>query len=375
MVKFQYIEDYIQFIAGTRDINNKVTTSWLSSPVVSLARYDKSVVASFAEQIERSVGFTDRQSELAKRLVDKYRKQMHKLGVDCQDVDTIPFKMQIRVVDRTRRLSLKNDLLCMSFPYEIEKIQTIREFSKTSEGAVRFDHEQKYWSFALTESCINWAHAFAKAFDFEIEPAVADLFNKIVIAESQPYAIELVKTDKGFEITNAAKSLIEYVNQNGGFGNDNELWLLSMGAQLGYEISFDLLATAKCPTFLQSNRVHVSSQTQKLSDIVEYAKVYNKFPILSYNSANLGNVYEEELNAQFAEDEICYISTLKKHGGSLTEKTKLIHIGSQGIKYWDRPIPLLISYNNMSFGSLNSIMLHSAHKVCYYTATNYDKEE
>ena len=375
MVKFQYIEDYIQFIAGTRDINNKTTTTWLSSPAVSLARYDKSVVASFAEQIEQSVGFTDKQADLAKRLVAKYHKQMHKLGVESEDVDRIPFKIAIRQVDRTRRLYLKDGHACLNFPYDAEKIQQIREFAKTSEGSVKFVHDHKYWSFAPTESCINWAHAFAKAFDFEIDSAVTELADKIIETESVPYAIELVKTDTGYKITNAAASLIEYVEQHGGFGNDNELWLLSMGAQLGYEISFDLLATAKCPTFLQSNRVHVSSQTQTMSEIVEYAKTYNKFPILSYNSANLGNVYEEELNAHFAEDEICYISTLKKHSGSLTEKTKLIHIGSQGIKHWDRPIPLLISYNNMSFGSLNSIMLHSAHKVCYYTATNYEREE
>ena len=375
MVKFQYIEDYIQFIAGTRDINNKTTTTWLSSPVVSLARYDKSVVASFAEQIENSTGFTDKQSELAKRLVDKYRKQMHKLGVDCITVDSIPFRMAIRNVDRTKRISLKDNMLCLNFPYDSEKINQIKEFAKTSEGAVKFIHDQKYWGFALTESCVNWAHAFAKAFDFDIDPAVTELAEKIILVESQPYAIELVKTDTSFAITNAPSSLVEYVEQNGGFGLDNELWLLSMAAQLGYGISLDILATAKCATFLQSNRVHVSSQTQNVSEIIEYAKTYNKFPILSYNSANLGSVYEQELNAHFAEDEICYISTLKKHKGPMTEKTKLIHIGSQGIKHWDLPIPLLISYNNMSFGSLNSIMLHSAHKVCYYTATNYERDE
>ena len=376
MVKFQYIEDYIQFIAGTRDINNKTTTSWLASLVISLARYDKSVVASFAEQIEQSVAFTDRQAELAKRLVDKYRKQMHKLGVDCEGVDSIPFKFGLRQVDRSQRLYIDSGFVKANFPYKVELIEMIREFAKKSEGSVVFDREQKEWKFAMTESCINWAVAFGKAFGFKISDDVLELFDKIVKSESAAYAIELIRTGDSFEITNAPTALLNYIEQNGGLGLDNSQYLLSMAAQLGYSISLDLLAEAKCATFLQSNKVHVSSQTSRLSEIVEYAKTYNKFPILSYNSANLGKASdEEELNSHFNEDEICYISTLKKHAGSVTDKTKLVHIGSQGIKYWTSPIPLLISYSNMSFGSLNSLMLHEAHKVCYYTATNYDKEE
>lgn len=373
MINFSNIEEYIQFIAGCRDINNKTTTTWLAVSPISLARYDKSIVQSFADQIELSTGFTDRQGDLAKKLVSKYRKQLSKLGVACsEDIDSIPFKFPLRVVDRTRRAFLKDEKLILQFPFDAELIKQVKEFAKSSDGSITFDNTNKQWQVALTESCVNWAHAFAQAMHFEITPEISDLANLIISAEQIPYAIELVELDDRFDITNAPASMLDYIQNNGGFGLDNRLKLLEMSAYLGYTISKEILSQSTASNFLVDKNVHVSTETESIVSIVEYAKYYNQFPIVSFNPSNLGSVFEQELNEQFNENEIAYLN--KQGKGAITPDTKLVHATSQAIvKQWDTEIPLLICYSNLAFGSTNSILLQNSRKVCYYTPTSYER--
>jgi hypothetical protein len=373
MVNFSNIEEYIQFIAGCRDINNKTTTTWLAVSPISLARYDKSIVHSFADQIEQSSGFTDRQGELAKKLVSKYRKQLTKLGVACsEDIDSIPFKFPLRVVDRTRRTFLKDGKLILQFPFDAELIKQVKEFARDSEGSITFDNTLKQWQVALTESCVNWAHAFARALNFEIAPEVSDLADLIIHAEQTAYAIELVELGDRFAITNAPESMLDYIQNNGGFGLDNRLKLLEMSAYLGYTISKEILSQTIASNFLIDKNVHISTETDSIVSIVEYAKYYNQFPIFSFNPSKLGSAFEQELNKQFSENEIVYLN--KQGKDAITPATKLVHATTQAIvKQWNDEIPVLICYSNLSFGTTNSILLQNSRKVCYYTPTSYER--
>jgi hypothetical protein len=374
MVTFSYIEEYLQFIAGTRSLTNQITLSWLAQPVISLARYDKSVVASFAEQIANSIPFTDRQAELARRLVKNYRRQLHRLGVQVpDDVTQLPFKLPLRTVDRTKRMYIKDGRLCMQFPYSVDLINSIKEFSSSSEGNVAWDPDNKVWQFALTESCVNWAHAFGTATSFEITPDIAKLAADIIVCEQQPYEIKLVKTGAGFSITNAPPPMLEYIEERGGLGLDNELVLLDLAAEMGYTISDELLETSSHPNFLKSKRVHVSSEHNDVTVIVDYAKTFNKFPIVSLNTVTTGRAYLDALNSQFDDDEIVYLTNYTRKGlnRSIDEKTKLIHVDTTSIKSWTGPMPLAITYTNMTFGAIKSIVLREASKMCYYTACDY----
>jgi hypothetical protein len=371
MVKFLYIEEYIQFIAGTRSLTNQVTAVWLTEPAVSLARYDKSVISSFAEQISVNNPFTDKQAELARRIVGNYRRQLQRLGVEVpEDITIVPFNMPLRVVDRTKRIYIKEGKLCMQFPYSTDLINPIKEFANDSEGTVTWNHDNKVWQFALTESCVNWACAFGTATSFDISPDVASMAASIVDCEKQPYCIELIKTSNGFTITNAPTAMVNYVEEHGGFGLGNELALLDMAAELGYTISHKLLAIAKHAEMLKLKCTHVSSETNDISVIVDYARTYHKFPIVSLNSTSTGANYLNNLNSQFQDDEIVYLSgpVRKSQNRTITKNTKLIHVDMKSIKAWQGAMPLVITYTSMTFGAIKSILLRDAGKICYYTA-------
>tara|TARA_R110000796_G_scaffold45937_6_gene111107 strand:+ start:3539 stop:4669 length:1131 start_codon:yes stop_codon:yes gene_type:complete len=368
MITFSYVEEYVQFIAGTRDKDNNTSSTWLSQPAISLARYDKSVIRSFAEQIEKIIAFTDRQSQLAYKLVDKYRKQLYKLGVAMPDeVTMVPFKFSIRQVDRTRRLYLDNDRLVMQFPFNTELINLIKEFAKESTGSITYSGDNKNWTVALTEGCVNWAVAFGKAFEFEIPDDVDTLFNKILENEQTPYKIELCRKHGELTITNAADSLLEYIAEHiGDIVDDNLDKLLDMSAMLGYTISSDLLVNAKSADLLTGKNVQIIPGDGNISKIAEYARAYNKFPIISYTPNLLGKNDSDQLSSLFAQDEVVDLNTLRKNSDIITENTKLIHMGTKAAKAYTGAAPIVICYGNMSFGSVNSLLLQRASKVFYY---------
>ena len=57
-----------------------------------------------------------------------------------------------------------------------------------------------------------------------------------------------------------------------------------------------------------------------------------------------------------------------KNQDIVNDNTKLVHVNTNSIKEWQGTMPLVIAYTNMTFGTVKSILLRDAGKVCYYTA-------
>ena len=117
MKTFAYIEDYMEVIAGER---NPVTGSLYglfasTPPIVSLARYDVNIVNSMAAATMDGRALTDKQADLAVKIVLKYRKQLEKLGIDVAPAEYPQFRLGIRTIDRRRLLYVKDDHIVLQF--------------------------------------------------------------------------------------------------------------------------------------------------------------------------------------------------------------------------------------------------------------------
>ena len=80
MLTYPYVEDYLEYLAGY-----EVGMTALIMPnmtKISLARYDIQIVNSMANSTMFGTALTDRQAELAVKLILKYRRQFAKLGID-----------------------------------------------------------------------------------------------------------------------------------------------------------------------------------------------------------------------------------------------------------------------------------------------------
>jgi hypothetical protein len=291
---FTYVEDYIEFIAGYRDITGKQLGLFdtLSSPI-SLARYDVSIVDSMAEQTAfHNKAYTDKQAALASRIVEKYRRQFSQLKEPVVLPEKLDqYRLGIRYVDRSKKIYIHNDTIHVKFPYDTKLIEIVKTQARAGKGSAAFNADDREWHLALTEDMINWSVTIGGSHEFEISNDVMAYYNKILEKEKEIYKIELVKTDSGYTITNAANSLIDYINEHhGGFGADNLMQLIDMSEVLGYTVDKLLYAElfnrvdSKIGLMISRRKHTFKQDSVSMDQVLDYARQVNRLPIHVYET-------------------------------------------------------------------------------------------
>ena len=290
---FTYVEDYIEFIGGHRNITGKHLGLFetTTSPI-SLARYDVQIVESFCNQVLFDCKpYTDKQSELAIKIVSKYRKQLLQLSTPVVLPESLnQFRLGIRTIDRTKSVTIEDGQFVVKFPYDTKLIDLVKKQLKEGQGSVLFDKDKKVWRLAQNESILNWIMAVAPMNEFAISNEVTALYDAMVAVEQQPYAIELQVRDGRLTVSNAEDSLIDYINEHlGGFDIDNLLTLADNSEVLGYTIDPDICAGLKSvygPLWkLICNRYSTFKKSEiTMEYLIGYAKLVNRLPVYVYET-------------------------------------------------------------------------------------------
>jgi len=378
MITFNYIEEYIEVIAGYRGINGKVDSNYLFStvePLISLARYDTKVVPSLAEQSLSGTAYTDRQAALAVKLLATYERQLAKRDIDVGIVKNPVFKMPIRRVDRTTRVWVEDNLIRLRYPFNTEMIDQMRTAAKASHGQIRFNRELRLQEADLTEWNLNFCYSFAQQHKFEIDSSVQDLMDLILAVEKTNYKIELVIKNGKISITNAESSLTDYIEQHhGGINNNNLVHLIDIAPLFGYVVSEEILqvVTAECgerfASFCTNRQLKGEVVTEDIiADLVTYIKAVERFPVYVYEPTPDGKILKE-LNRHFADQMQMLVDTQMK----LDPDAKVIYT-SRIPKYPVTHIPLLISTAGMLFGGDRQMWIQTAEKIVYFTKDVYNK--
>jgi len=382
-MSLQHVEDFIEVIAGIRDpvTGLRITTYLFTvNPIINLARYDVSVIESMAEQALTNQPFTQRQADLACKIILKYARQLAAKCVDVSPVENPQWRTAIRIMDYSRRAYIEDDVIILRFPYNTNTIEGIRDFTKTSQGSAAWSRTNKRWEFALTEYNLSWVVAWCIANEFDIDPAITILFDKLTEIEESNYAIELSLTDTGsLTIHNAADSLLSYVNTNlGGFDLANLLRLVDMSAVLGYTIHPDIeqaLTTEYGARFynLTSHReVKINPGTLMSADdfasVLDYADKMERWPVIIYEPDLTGKMLARLLELRSAVDVSCYKSKLDDIPIPLT---RYVYTNTPIRKI--ESIPMIISSAGMVFGGDKQLMIQRAGKVVYCAADVYNK--
>jgi hypothetical protein len=299
---FKYIEDYIEFIGGRRSIDGKIFGLFNYAPVpINLARYDVSIIDSLSSQTcELNNPYTDKQSALAIKLVDKYRRQLAGLGTPVIVPEKLEsFRLGIRLVDRTKSVYIDDNQFVVKFPYDTKLIDLLKKQSRQGEGSVRFDYDRKIWILGMTEYNLNWIMTICPQNGFSIHESVASLYEKLLSVENNNYEICLKLINDQLTLENAESSLLEYVENIGGMSMSNLLKLVDVSAVLGFNVDENLTEYVKeldnehHRKFLINRKTFCSKEKISIEQVLEYARKVNRLPIHVYENGLPKNNTEE----------------------------------------------------------------------------------
>jgi hypothetical protein len=377
MKTYKHIEDYIEVIAGVRDpVTNHVTVSFLATSPISLARYDVNIVSSFADQASNRIAFTDKQADLAVKIVLKYERQLAKLGVDVAPANTPAFRIPLRQMDRTSRIWREGDSILARFPYIESHVAAFKEAAKDSQGSVKWDRDLKVWRMALTEYNVNWAYSFGVNNNYEIDASVRELMDLIIACENTKYKIELVVVGDQLEITNAAPELVEHVNNKlGGFELANLYNLIDYADILGYTIdpAIEEVAIASSSPRMynlminKDSKIGASDVERNFADVIQYAEKTNRWPIHIYEP-NLSD-FLLGLAREHLGDTVISITGQESPD---VNQARAVHFTKYQSR-WQHRIPLLLSSAGMLYGGEKQLLIDRAEKVVYFAHDVYNK--
>lgn len=369
---FLYLEDYIEYMAGYRDATGKQINYWPDIKM-ALASYDTGFVTSVASQtLEQNIAMSHKQAALSEKLIEKYAKQLYKLGIEQPDHKN--YRLNLREVKHITSLSIVNEMMYFRFPFNDKIIADIKSFCKESQGRVFWSKENKVWIIAITEYNVNWIVTYAQRHKIPIASEVQELYDLIIETEKVPYKIELCLDDnKKLYIANAPTSLNEYITKHIGF--DNIYSLVDNSGVLSYTVSEEItnimnaahgLAFMKLCSDKNIDFVPKKDQNNSLSEIIEWAITVNRLPICVYNP----NVFRPDLTIYqqyFKDNEIQVISMKDPIQNSTTvDPEKKIIYTNKILPDWNGRMPLLITYANLNHGITKQRFLTQAEKIVYY---------
>lgn len=372
MQTFPYIEDYLELLGGYSTNGYNCT--------IKLARYDISIVGNMSSNTAYGVALTDRQADLAVKLVLKYRRQFFKQGVDVTPAETPQYRLPLRKVDRKATASLENDMIVLRFPYNRPMIDQLHDQKTVSHGRMEYFRKDRKWQIALTEPNVKWCYEWIVNNGFDIDPKLQELYDIVETAETTPYEIKLIKTELGYDITNSSQSLKQYIQKElGGFDKDNTIKLLDNAGRLGYTVDDmiwqqDLKISDAMRSALEflggKHRCYVTPEPEMFEWVLDYVDMTDRYPVYIYDphlNYNLQKIVQERFKANEIINFDDKGQTSSRH--YTPESVKILYAVKIPTS-WDMPtnsqVPMVISTVEMMYGGRRMNLINRAEKVVYY---------
>ena len=380
MRKFPHVEDYLEIINGDKDpaTNQYYGIFGRIDPVISLARYDVRVINSMATGVRSGIALTDRQAELACKLILKYQRQLANLGIDVGPVESPQYRMQLRSIDRRRLMWIEQDHIVLQFSFEPKIVDLVRDLCKESKGSWRFENDnKKQWHIALTEPNFITVLQLARENNFEIDARTLEIEQKI--QQVQPYGIELDMVDEKLSLVNAPDSLLEFVQEKAGdITIDNLIKIVDLAAICYFAISptvedlfISRYKSTRLYNLLRHNHTRYNPDIEKevLDQMFVYAEVSNRFPIHVYEPDLSNRLRDKFVLGYFNEEDVLFAP---RDNEPIDTTGKKVVYFTKYRSHWPQDIPLLVTSAGMMHGAEKTLLLQRAEKVVFFAAEVYN---
>jgi hypothetical protein len=167
-------------------------------------QWDEKLVYSFTDQISRGLGFTEKQGNVALRIVKTYSNQLTiALGKDIQTFLKNPtYRLPFRQINNTKKISIHEHsqfgkIIKVEFPYNETYVNIIRKNREQLEYA-QWSPEEKAWIFALTENSIQVLSGLFSSEQFELDEIFQNYLEQVTsIKEHMEEFIPMLAIENG----------------------------------------------------------------------------------------------------------------------------------------------------------------------------------
>lgn len=191
--------------------------------------WDQKLIHSFYDQITQGSGFTEKQSTLAIKTLQRHAAMLSTFMK--QDISPFlknpVFRLPIRKISNAKKMSLAphpvyTRMISATFPYSDATVDRIRKNKDDLEFA-QWNKEEKAWNFALSENSLQLLLELFNISEFEIDSDLEDMFQQVksvhidmenyipmlVIEDAVPKIVNSSPSMPGLETTNILHALFE----------------------------------------------------------------------------------------------------------------------------------------------------------------------
>ena len=253
----RYVEDYLEFLYGTMDKEGNGSSVFNyaihATSKIKLATYDKSPVSSMGafcskartENYESCL--TDRQVDLARKIITKYRRQFLAIGIALPENDSdLELRHPVRTIDRVKYLAhdIDNKQIKLKFPYDPKKVSVLHDYSNNSAGQCEWDNASRHWTFDLTEGNISKMLELFQQEDLRIDESLTDIVTDVLTANNEQLPRFSIN-NKELKLYNCHPRVHEYLNELNWDARqiDKLAYWVSQASALGLHIDNSIIDT------------------------------------------------------------------------------------------------------------------------------------
>jgi hypothetical protein len=267
------IEQYLIALTGLENAKNDFL----------LNDEDKAMLTSIARQLTKKIALTDRQYELVKSKLIKYRDQFERNNMNQIDSALETLAYPLREVDRRQTMEITNEWIVIRFPFN--KKTKAQLDTLASKYRIFYQHEKgsNEHRFKLYEPIINELVEMFKNKKFDTDPRIFEINNEIESIKNRKNEIVPHVTEHGiFNVDRRATELA--LKEIGEYTRENRVKYWDRSIRYGYQKeqrNFDLVSSlAEILANRTTVRQYIDPGKFELTAISTALSELNRFPLL-----------------------------------------------------------------------------------------------
>lgn len=169
----QTVEDCVMFLAGEGN--------FIFQENVSVDKFDLSIVTSLGRQLGQGNPFTQKQSVIGIRLVNKYSALLKDKGFEVDKIlNDKSFKWPFRTIDRTKSLYVDGEKIVLKSPFIADIVNRVKKRKNPSYFKGEYQGETKEWAFDYNEPNVEFLVNLTKGMNFNIDQKIKEDYEKII---------------------------------------------------------------------------------------------------------------------------------------------------------------------------------------------------